>query len=1072
MKTRLTLALALLLGSAAQAPLLAQADPVAVARLARDIDKEEGVRAVKTLQATYAQYLSAGLWTEAANLFAADGIYEHGDGVHDTAKGTFKGPRAIAAYLKDHFGDGQEGLKPGGLNNEMQGQQVVNVSADGKTAQGRWHSLSMRGRMGAGADWAGGIMENDFIKVGGVWKIAHLRYYAMFAGPYETGWKNVVNDLPAIPTHYTPDQAGQPVYPSNGDEGLPKSVPGGLAALNRRAQAMDDWDKVMNLQHLYGFYTDQKMWDDVTDLFTTDGVLERGGVGLYTGAANIRRALEVAGPKGNKDGELNEHIPWNVTVEVKGNEARSRGTELAMLGDVNKDHFAQWQVSTFEGRFVKEGGIWKMREMRIFPQTIADFYQGWGKSKLPIPQPDQAHAPDRKLPAADVVKGDAIPLVPFFTKVSVPKGSQLVGAGNLTGPAPKPDAATADLSAVQHKLDIANAYDGAENVKSAFGQWIDDFDWDKLGHLLAQKGLREMPFNGFYQGPEKLIAAEVGTNGPPRHPRAFIPIHFVIQDVIDVQDSAKSAKLRVRLFQLGSSLTPSISFSNGYYPNDWLVKENGIWKLWNVAIDEFYWQTSGLDGWSKPKPTPAPTGRIGPRPGVPAPQIPSSALGERKEGFAGGMGRSEELAGMEEGLVLERQSGQRTGARELLARLLDLQIPSGNQRGGQRVLILRGRRGMFLSGQKSALGLAALFLLALPARAADSDQTAVARLARDVDRAEAIRAVKTVQTAYSQYSQFGLWHEMAALFATDGEAIYGKDDLKGSAAIGAFYKSQWGDGQEGLKAGALHTRFDETPVINLSADGKTAKGRWHEFSMLGKGDGSAGGAANWAQGIMENDYVKQNGVWKISRLHYYPVSEGSYETGWKNAGGDVLPIIPYHFTATEAGVPIPALADNDALPALKTAPAAALAALNKRIRAMNETDKVANLQNAYGYYTDRMMWDDAADLFTPDAVLEDAEIGVYAGVKSIRHSFDRIGPLGLARGLLNDRPTFDLAVWIAPGGTEARTRGLELREIGDVSKGTATLGLSVFENRFVKGKDGKWRIREMRFFPHHGHQLL
>ena len=42
-------------------------------------------------------------------------------------------------------------------------------------------------------------------------------------------------------------------------------------------------------------------------------------------------------------------------------------------------------------------------------------------------------------------------------------------------------------------------------------------------------------------------------------------------------------------------------------------------------------------------------------------------------------------------------------------------------------------------------------------------QSPVDGLARDVERAEAIRAVKTLQRTYAQYAQYGLWNEMAAL---------------------------------------------------------------------------------------------------------------------------------------------------------------------------------------------------------------------------------------------------------------------------------------------------------------------
>ena len=37
--------------------------------------------------------------------------------------------------------------------------------------------------------------------------------------------------------------------------------------------------------------------------------------------------------------------------------------------------------------------------------------------------------------------------------------------------------------------------------------------------------------------------------------------------------------------------------------------------------------------------------------------------------------------------------------------------------------------------------------------------------------------------------------------------------------------------------------------------------------------------------------------------------------------------------------------------------------------------------------------------------------------------------------------------------------------LGDYNAGTASLGIDVIENRFAKGADGIWRIREMRIFP-------
>ncbi len=333
----------------------------------------------------------------------------------------------------------------------------------------------------------------------------------------------------------------------------------------------------------------------------------------------------------------------------------------------------------------------------------------------------------------------------------------------------------------------------------------------------------------------------------------------------------------------------------------------------------------------------------------------------------------------------------------------------------------------------------------------------VARLTRDVDRAEAIRAVKTIQVSYAQYSQAGLWNEMAALFADKAELIYGSDDIHGKGAIGRYFLKNFGGGRLGLAPGVLHTQLVFSPIVNLSADGRTALARWHEFSMLGSHD------ARWAGGIMENEYVKEHGVWKIAKLRYIPVFAGSYETGWTNVGSD-LPLVPYHYTPDQAGTPIPAIADNAGLPALSNNAAGELAADARRIAAMNDEDAVRNLQNAYGYYIDRKMWDDATDLFAPDAVLEVANIGIYQGTASIRRAFDRHGPVGLRQGELNDRVMPDTIITVSPDGREARARGLEFSQLGDATKGSAALALGVFENRYVKD-NGVWRIREMRLFP-------
>ena len=177
----------------------------------------------------------------------------------------------------------------------------------------------------------------------------------------------------------------------------------------------------------------------------------------------------------------------------------------------------------------------------------------------------------------------------------------------------------------------------------------------------------------------------------------------------------------------------------------------------------------------------------------------------------------------------------------------------------------------------------------------------VARLDRDVVRANSVRQVKRVQHAYAHFAEFGLWDQMADLFADRGVLQIGKEKVRGRKAILTYMIRYFGRGKLGLAPGDVTTRLQMTPVINLSVDGRTAKGRWHELAMLGQ----LGGEARWAGGISENDYVLEEGRWKIARLHLTPMYAGSYEDGWKALEPDI-PVVPVHFTPDSAGIPVPA----------------------------------------------------------------------------------------------------------------------------------------------------------------------
>ena len=537
-----------------------------VHRLALNVERAESVRAVKRVQETYAQYSQFGLWTEMAALFADNAQLSYG-------KDAEQGRQAIQNYFLTTFGEGTHGLKPGGLHTQMVLRPLINVSADGQTAKGRWWEFSMTGQHGVKAEWAAGIFENEYVRERGVWKISRMRYNPMFAGPYATGWRNVDEDQKIVPYHFTPDETGIPVpdLPASAMPPVdPKMNPAtALAALEQRISVMNDEDKVRNLQNAYGYYMDRKMWDDVTDLFTADGALSIANVGVYDGPKSIRRALERSGPAGLKHGQLNELMQLDMTVAIEpgGMEARARGLEFGMLGEADKGT-AFYTLAVFENRYVKQNDIWRIREMRIFPVMKTDKAQGWAKSQVVDPAPAKEHAPDRPVPAADVMTpgrdSGVLRAEPGHGQGGEPAGGRQDGGARAAAAGaggPPRAAAAGDLEAriteAERRLAVSKAWDGAENLSSAYGDYLDDLDFGQLAKLFAVNGNKEIPFSGFYVGRASIAKRDATSPPPGSRPRTSLPLHWRTQPVILVAPDGRSASIRSRLFQPGSSRTRS-----------------------------------------------------------------------------------------------------------------------------------------------------------------------------------------------------------------------------------------------------------------------------------------------------------------------------------------------------------------------------------------------------------------------------------------------------------------------------------------------------------------------------------
>jgi hypothetical protein len=448
------------------------------------------------------------------------------------------------------------------------------------------------------AVWAGGVYENEYVLENGVWKIRDLHYYSQYSGRYEqAGW---TADKEIIPIHYNPALAGSPtskvVIPpaeTQTSAGL-HSLGRRLSGLLHRARILNDENEVANLQRIYGYYVDRKMWDDVADLFVPDATMELGLQGIYVGQASIRRALNQFGPPHLREGELNDRLQLQIVVHVApdGLTAKTRVVELGMTGLNGVG--GQWREGIFENEFVKRNDKWQFKALHYYPRLITDYDKGWAKDAQHAPGPNKEFPPDRP-PTERYEIYPKFHLIPFHysnpAKITVAARPASVAAHS----ARTLKQIGAETAEAERLLRRALAYDSSENIASAYGYYLDDFKWDETADLFTRDARRDLSFIGVETGREN-IRQSLKSRYPGKKTADFVLLHQLIQPVIHVAPDGQSASMRVRLFQLAGGSGGNGSWIAGVYECGTGL-EDGVWKFREMKL-EYTWTADYRRGWA------------------------------------------------------------------------------------------------------------------------------------------------------------------------------------------------------------------------------------------------------------------------------------------------------------------------------------------------------------------------------------------------------------------------------------------------------------------------------------------
>jgi len=158
-----------------------------------------------------------------------------------------------------------------------------------------------------------------------------------------------------------------------------------------------------------------------------------------------------------------------------------------------------------------------------------------------------------------------------------------------------------------------------------------------------------------------------------------------------------------------------------------------------------------------------------------------------------------------------------------------------------------------------------------------------------VGELEDFNAIRRLHWAYGYYIDFNRPNEVAELFSRDGVVVFLSGEYHGHASIkrlyGDWFAQLFTQGRPGPVDGLVLDHFQMQDIITVAPDRQSAKGRframllggWHDSVIDRKPDFMP--QQFWEAGIYENDYVREDGVWKIKRLDYLMQWQGDYETG-------------------------------------------------------------------------------------------------------------------------------------------------------------------------------------------------
>ena len=171
----------------------------------------------------------------------------------------------------------------------------------------------------------------------------------------------------------------------------------------------------------------------------------------------------------------------------------------------------------------------------------------------------------------------------------------------------------------------------------------------------------------------------------------------------------------------------------------------------------------------------------------------------------------------------------------------------------------------------------------------------VAELEHQLGVQQDIHAIRRLQYAYGYFIDKSQYDEVVDLFAESGEVWFHGGIWRGKTGVRRLYierfREHFTENHNGPRYGWLLDHPQMQMIVDVAADRSRAWARGRSTMQAGLHETAKGEQRQWWEGgVYENQYVREDGIWKLARLAYYPHWHAKYADGWAKTPIDFTPM--------------------------------------------------------------------------------------------------------------------------------------------------------------------------------------